>query len=438
VDRLLVVEDSPFFRNIIVAGFAEEQGITVDAVGSRAEALDALDAATTPYALGLIDLRLPDALDGEVVTDVLERGIPTVVFTSRYDEDLRERLLGAGVLDVVLKDSPASLRYLLGVTRRVLRNRHIRVVVADDSSTARRVCTDLLRRYQLDVLEARDGEEALALVLADPTIRLVVTDHEMPRMDGFELVTAIRRNHDRDAIAVIGVSGRGGALLSARFLKHGASDFLAKPYLPEELYTRVALHLDRLEDVAALRQAASHDPLTGLRNRRSLLEVAVAELRGARRAGRSVAVAMLDIDHFKAVNDTAGHDAGDDVLVAVAGVIEERALAHGGTSGRMGGEEFAVVLDVERDGDVTPVLEELRAAVEALRVDTRSGPLEVTLSIGVAVDHDGEADLHQLLVAADDLLYAAKGAGRNRVVTSAAKGSDAAPAAVTAIVGSGV
>lgn len=414
-DRVLLVEDSAFFTRLIVGQLSGRLGIEVVAVATKGDALRALDAGS--FILALVDLNLPDSRGGEVVPLTLARGIPTAVFTASFDEGLREQLLADGVLDVVLKDNQASLRYLIELTRRVVRNRSTRALVVDDSTVARRLCVELLERYQLQVTEAADGHQALAALDADPSIRLVITDHEMPVMNGFELVTAIRRMHDRDHLAVIGVSGSGGAPLSARFLKHGANDFIAKPYLPEELYTRVALNLDRIESHEALQRAATRDFLTGVLNRRSFFERGDRMLRGLRRRRGDALVAMLDVDHFKSVNDTYGHDTGDEVLVAVAGLLDECVRAGDGVVARVGGEEFAIVLPVGGSTDATALLDDLRERVAGLLLQTAVGPLHVTASIGaIRVAHTDGEGLGEALRRADANLYAAKSGGRDCVV----------------------
>ena len=266
------------------------------------------------------------------------------------------------------------------------------------------------------MIEAKNGVEALEKLSENPGIRIVITDHEMPEMDGFDLVTAIRREYDRDRLMVIGVSGSGGAPLSAKFLKHGANDFITKPYLPEELYTRVALNLDILENVSALTNAATRDFLTGLLNRRSFFDVGARIARSTQRGGLAAAVAILDIDHFKAVNDTYGHETGDDVLKVVAELIERHTKRGGDVAARFGGEEFVVMLEVKDPDKVIDYFNELRETLAAQEIDTPDGMVSVTASIGVVIQK--EINLEAALKIADDNLYAAKNAGRNQVVVT--------------------
>ena len=133
-------------ERLLVVAFETEPGIEIVAVETMADAEAAMDADGTPFFLALVDLNLPDAPDGEVVSKTLACGIPSVVFTGTFDELVRTRFLDMGVLDFVLKDNPSSLRYLISLTRRILRNRTVTALVVDDSVVARRVCSDLLKR----------------------------------------------------------------------------------------------------------------------------------------------------------------------------------------------------------------------------------------------------------------------------------------------------
>ena len=349
MQKLLVVEDSTVFRAIVEQQIGQQLGIEVVLAATMAEGLAAVEGRTDEFFLALLDLTLPDAPDGEIVDAMLERGLPVVVFTSRYDEDLRESLLAKNVIDYVPKDSPASLKYLVSMVRRLQRNRETTALVVDDSVTARQLARHWLELHRFDVREADSGQAALAALRAEPDIRLVITDYNMPGMDGFELIQQLRRRFDRDELAIIGVSAGGDAPLSAKFIKYGANDFLNKPYLREEFFCRISQNMEMLDNIRALRDAAAKDYLTGLPNRRQFFEVAGALHAAARRDGARAFAAMIDVDHFKQVNDTHGHDAGDAVLREIGRLLPALLMRESDIVARLGGEEFAVFAY-----DVTP------------------------------------------------------------------------------------
>ena len=192
-------------------------------------------------------------------------------------------------------------------------------------------------------------EEELAALEADSTIRLAVVDQEMPGMQGIELARRMRSVRSRDRLAVIGVSGTEDPGLVAHFLKNGANDFLRKPFSREEFFCRVSQNVDQLELIGTLQDLATRDFLTGLPNRRFFLEQSQRQLPQLQLHGQCVAVAMIDIDHFKHINDTQGHRRGDAVLVEFATFLRSP-LGKDETVVRLGGDEFMVVLVAPADG----------------------------------------------------------------------------------------
>lgn len=426
MQKLLVVEDSAVFRAIVEQQIGQELGIELVLAETMAQGLAAVEGRADEFFLALLDLTLPDAPNGEIVDAMLDRGVPVVVFTSRYDEGLRETLLAKNVIDYVPKDSPASLKYLVSMVRRIQRNRETMALVVDDSSTARQLARHWLELYRFDVREADSGQAALDALEVEPGIRLVITDYNMPGMDGFELIKRLRKRFDRDELAIIGVSAGGSAPLSAKFIKYGANDFLNKPFLREEFFCRISQNMEMLDNIRALREAAGKDFLTELPNRRSFFEIAGALHAAARRDGARTFAAMIDVDHFKLVNDTHGHDAGDAVLREIGRLLPTLLVRQSDVVARLGGEEFAVFAYDVAPETALAFFESIRRAVADAVIATPAGALNVTVSIGVSC-RIGDS-LQHMLNAADACLYEAKAGGRNRVV------SDAEPADLLAVI----
>ena len=414
--RVLLVEDGRFFARLLSGRIRKELGLPVVLAASRAELLALLDAEhrRDPFTLALLDLRLPDAPSGEVVDDALQRSIPSVVFSGEFSEEIRDFVWSKGVIDYVIKEGPHNVDYVVALVRRIHRNRDVKVLVAEDSSVYRRHVVRLLTAYQLQVLEAADGNEALAVLEAHPDVRLALLDYNMPGLNGFQLANRIPQRWPKGELALVGMSASGDSNMSARFIKNGASDFISKPFTAEELYCRVTQGLELLEHIAALRSASRRDFLTELPNRRHFFEVGRPRFARAREQGVPVSVAMLDLDHFKKVNDTYGHDAGDDVLREVSRVLAG-ALGEGDLLARFGGEEFCVLLVGSTPEQASRLLEGLRARVEALRFEAGGRSFGATASGGLCCS--GVAELDAMITQADALLYEAKRSGRNRVVS---------------------
>jgi diguanylate cyclase (GGDEF)-like protein len=298
------------------------------------------------------------------------------------------------------------------------------VVVAEDSRAVRRLISDALAPYGLTVLTAADGRAALeCCATSNPDV--VLLDVEMPELDGFATLAALHAMPGLDRVPVLFLTGRTDVDDVVRALDRGAHDYVRKPFDAAELLARVsaALRLKRLEDELRLATAradalARTDSLTGLANRRELDRVlSTLTARDAPHAAGGLpgcAAILVDVDHFKAINDAHGHLAGDAVLREIGRRLRARLAGEGEAIGRWGGEEFLVVLP---QADMTAALrsaERLRSAIASAPVHAPgAGPLHVTVSCGVALSGGGSTDA--LLREADAALYAAKDAGRNTV-----------------------
>ena len=413
-ERVLIVEDSAFYAAVLDKVVRERLGLETRMCASLAEAAAIVAAEGDSIFLALLDLTLPDSMDGEIIDHMNARGIPSVVFTAQYSDEIRRRLMARDVVDYVIKNSPASLEFLIGLVKRLHRNRAHRALVVEDSQTWREMVARLLRKYRFEVTTARDGREALAVMdEGQQPLSLVVTDHEMPRMDGLTLIREIRRRYPPEVLPIIGLSSAENRTLSIQFIKNGANDFLGKPFEPEEFFCRVSQNMDMLDSLVALREAATLDYLTRLPNRRHFFATADTCMSQSRALGTSMALAVMDIDYFKTINDTHGHDAGDTVLRQFSQVLRDNTRGDDVVA-RHGGEEFVVLapgLDRTRAAEV---FERLGAAIAATSFTLDDGQvLTVTASIGVCVAPD--VPLETMIGRADAAVYAAKEGGRNRV-----------------------
>jgi diguanylate cyclase (GGDEF)-like protein len=293
-----------------------------------------------------------------------------------------------------------------------------RILLADDSSTVRTIARMELESAGYDVLEAPDGEQALAMAIAQQPDTILL-DIEMPVMDGYETVTALKADAGTADIPVVFLTGRTDAADVVRALKLGGHDYVRKPPEAAELLARVraALRVKTLQDQLRARadeldRMTRTDHLTGLFNRRHMEENLRAMTAGATRHGFPIVVLIVDVDHFKNVNDTLGHQAGDEVLVELATRLRS-VMRIEDVLGRWGGEEFLLLLPHTTATQAAFLAERLRSVVAASPVVTSAGPLSVSISIGgAAAEEQGH---HDLLLTADRQLYDAKDAGRNRV-----------------------
>ncbi|OOE35108.1 hypothetical protein BZG04_10215 [Salinivibrio kushneri] len=369
-----------------------------------AETRDVL-AHNTPFLCAILDYNLPDAHHGEVIDLCLSAGLKVVVLTASQSEKTRDEILSKPVIDYIPKDSSHCIDAVCRLIKRLADNQGHRVLVVDDSASIRQRISALLARQYLTVLEAENGEQALDLVEKTPDISLVITDYDMPKMNGLQLVSALRKRDTECSQAIIGLSGHHDSALTARFLKAGANDYLPKPFNQEEFFCRVHSCLNAIDIEWRLFLLANTDFLTQLCNRRYFFERGDQLATEARKH-----LAIIDIDYFKRINDEFGHHIGDDVLVEIAQMLADAFPED--TVARLGGEEFCVL----SLGDLAVFQQSLdtyRQSVADRPIQVLDQTLKVTVSIGV---DSRAASLSRLLHMADKALYQAKASGRNQMV----------------------
>jgi diguanylate cyclase (GGDEF)-like protein len=292
----------------------------------------------------------------------------------------------------------------------------MRVVLVEPRRNAADFVGQMLAARQHQVRTFADGQEALACIKSDPDVSAVITATEPHSMSGLELCWETRLvSGSQRPIYVILMSGTASDDRLAVALDHGADDILNDPPAADELYARLRAAERFGQMQRELIRLAVTDALTGMNNRRGFFEQAKPPCFRAG-LGTPLCAIMSDIDHFKAVNDGHGHDVGDKAIVAVATELMNGPWH----AGRLGGEEFALLLEGRRMAEAAEMAEQLRSRIVALRIPLDTEPLSLTCSFGVSEWQAGDG-IDQLLKRADMALYEAKLAGRNRVI----KASDA-------------
>ena len=300
------------------------------------------------------------------------------------------------------------------------------ILLAEDDRTSRTLLSAILRKWGYHPIVADNGAQAWEIMQRDDAPGLLLLDWTMPDLDGLEVIQRVRKLETSDSPYIILLSSRGEKASVVQGLNAGANDYIVKPHDPAELRARLQVGQRMLElqaELHAERDArvheAMHDALTGARNRRALLDALPRELGRAQREHSSVYIGICDIDHFKQVNDTYGHQVGDEVLCALVRLLESN-LREYDHLGRWGGEEFLLITPNRLESDAGSLYERLRATSAATPLLTRARQLSITVSIGVAA-WNGQESCDSLLAAADAALYAAKHRGRNCICLAEAR-----------------
>jgi two-component system cell cycle response regulator len=296
----------------------------------------------------------------------------------------------------------------------------VKVLIADDEAVSRRLLESSLTRWGYQAIVASDGREAERLLSDADAPKLAILDWMMPGVDGLELCRRIRQRRSEPYTYLLLLTGKRQRRDVIEGLDAGADDYVTKPFDPQELRVRLrtgkrilCLQEQLISAREALREMATRDSLTGLWNRASILDILANDLARMRRQEGSLAVVMVDLDHFKASADSHGHQVGDAVLREAAQAMRCSTRPYDSV-GRHGGEEFLIVLPGCDATNAVSHAERLRAAVGRVCVETYRGPVRITASMGVALA-EGHVDVASLVRMADGALYQAKHRGRDRV-----------------------
>ena len=232
--------------------------IDIEICGNFEELQLAYDKSPEPIKLAISNINLPGAENGEALEYLIDLSIPTIVFTGTFQEGVRDALLAKDIVDYILKDNIFAVELLAESVCRFLTNHRHHVLIVDDSATARALLSSRLKRYNFRVSVAENGAKALEILKAHADIGLMITDYNMPDIDGFELTRRIRSSIGSHQLRIIGVSSSTNRLLSARFLKAGGNDFILRPFIDEEFYCRVNQNLDTLLQIQSMRQQRAY------------------------------------------------------------------------------------------------------------------------------------------------------------------------------------
>jgi len=300
----------------------------------------------------------------------------------------------------------------------------MKLLVADDSNISRSMLSAITKSWGYEVILAEDGGQAWQIMQEDDAPKLLLLDWEMPVMNGIEVCERVIAKDPENPPYIVLLTSRSASDDIVEGLSKGANDYLSKPFDTAELQVRLQVGKRMVEmqgklndTLNELKELASHDSLTGLLNRRAIMEGLPKEIQRMKRQENVLCIGMCDIDHFKQVNDTYGHLVGDEVLKEVTKRMAET-LRDYDLLGRYGGEEFLVITPVDSNNNGLMVYQRLCDVVSSREIIVNNLSIPVTISCGVAT-YSADCDLQtitELIARADEALYQAKNNGRNQVI----------------------
>ena len=420
IKHILIIEDSISLGNHLKEMIDEYFSFRCDIATTEAQATKMIRCKR--YDLIIADVYLPDS-SGNYLGELVRNDLRLIIMTASESDELRSGVLTMPILDYVVKnDAKTLVDYLINTIQRLNSNRNTVIGICDDSKTSRHVMAELAKSQNLSYVEFVNGQEVYDfLVKENCHIDVLVCDYEMPKMNGLDLIRHLRHEFLLSELPIVALSASDKPHLIVQFLKAGANDYIKKPFGNEEFCTRLNLTLDQLyinrRNKAlriALEKAATHDFLTQLYNRNFFFTQIHHITADAIRQKKSYGILMIDIDHFKQVNDTHGHHAGDTAISHLANILKSTARTSDYCI-RWGGEEFLILIPHTTASELSKFAERLRSAVEKSEVCVIDEMVcfHITISIGGVVGLTEIAN--DMIVEADALLYQAKKSGRNCV-----------------------
>ncbi|BBP42859.1 diguanylate cyclase [Thiosulfativibrio zosterae] len=404
---ILIIEDQLSIAMLLNAKLVEVCDYPILLLKSLAEVEEVLASEFVPI-IALCDLTLPDAPHGETVKVLRKHKVTTIVLTGRYDNATRERMLNEMVADYVIKNGPAAIQYVVSTVLKLIQNSQRTVWILSPliHNTQKLIGMLRVQRYKIKVFETYALVKEMLLTEL-PDLLVLESIEQLKEMPPLNFVEQVRGQYSANELPILACEPSENIFFAIHLMKYGVNDFFNANFTAEELYVRVHQNILQSESYRKIQAISQTDSLTGLHNRRYFFDQGGVQLNSYLQMGASKFLLMCDIDHFKKVNDTYGHQVGDNAIVFVAQLIKE--VFNDCLVARFGGEEYCVFGGLTQE-DVQLRAETLREKVEQESKSHTS--VAFTLSLGVAFEFE---TLDAGVGFADHALYASKSNGRNLV-----------------------
>jgi len=411
--KVLLVDDSKTLISGLISVLKKNESLDIYTAHSKKECAQILLQEKGKFDIAILDLGLPDAPKGEVVSFIEKFNIPSIILTASEINKANPLYQKDFIIDYVIKNGSYALDYTAYVVNRFIENSKINVLIVDDSKTFSNKIQDLCKKYNINTIICSSGKDAMNLLAKKHNIKLILVDYNMPQMNGVEFTAKVRQKFNKDQISIIALSSTQDKEVVAKFLKYGANDFIYKDFSNEEFYARVNSNLDIIKMFETSRDRAEKDYLTGMYNRRFLFENGLKLYNNALDIKSNLTCGIIDIDKFKNINDTYGHDVGDIAIKHIPSILQQH-LGEDNLLCRMGGEEFCIITKHLGEEEILDVYEKIRVSFEESILLVNDLKLKFTVSIGLTSSFENSFD--DMLKKADTALYEAKETGRNKIV----------------------
>ena len=411
-DRILVVENDKVLAEKISDKLQTELEVKVDIAYKFSEAKLFLKAYD--YFVTLLDVNIPDAPNGESVDYALSKGNKVIALSGKIDKEFRKKIVQKSVIDYISKDGEQNLHYIVNKISRLQKNRNNTILVVDDSMVYRKQLQNMLENLFYKVVTVAHGEEALGILSVKPEIKLVVTDYNMPVMDGLELTTEIRKRYTKNDMAIIALSSNENEDINALFLKEGANDYIRKPFSKEEFSCRIDNTIEAIENIQIVLNHANRDFLTGLYNRRFFNSYILEYEKEALEDSEIFSIAMVGIDNLDDIKSKYGSEVAKEVTIHISNILTSTTNYKDLVSIFLE-DEFCIILKNTNEETSIIVAKRLQNEVQkAVFMTDKKEIIDITVSVAVMTHHEDK--IQDSVDQTDMMLFKAKENGVNQLI----------------------
>ncbi len=413
--RVLVAEQEQAVRDMLVQQVFESLGVHADAVNTSSAVRKLLSAQNSDYVLAIVDTRLPDAPEGEVLETLKEYQIPTIAISSSVTEPVAEKLLDRHIIDCVLRRSDEDLDIIADIVKRTLLNSERKIIFYGHNDFNRKSIREMLDIHRYTVIDVRSEAEVRRQLENHRDVTLVLIDDSATQDDELGLINSLRQQYRREDLGVIAVCEEADSSRNARMLKAGANDVLNRPVQTSEFYYRIRQCVESVERVREIKFSNIRDTLTGVYNRDYLFEVGEKMYASAQRGDTSLTMAMLQIDNFDQLTIEHGIEVSNQILKTIAPLLQSE-LRKNDVVARYNAGTFVALASNVGDHNAIMVLERIRQLIAKTPIHCGAAVLNITGSIG-ATTYPDETFVAMIGNAQKSLAQAIEG-GQNSVVVN--------------------
>lgn len=430
MEKILIIETNKSISRIIKEKISQTFDFKVDVVSSKEEAkfliesnekrsLLNLDNEKKDYFLSIVSYKILNEPDGLSLNYVLSENIPSIVLVDNISNKTIKTINNMDIIDYTIKDKLDDILYIIYTIERIHKNRHYKALICGDSLIYRTRLRKLLNAQLIKTFETDNPNNVLDIINLNKDIKILFVDNELYGINGIQLIEQVRFNKTKEDLIIVSVNSS-EKNLSSQFLKFGANDYMNNNFTKEEFNSRINNLIENFENIEKMKNFAYKDFLTGLYNRRYFFEEVEKFLDNSKNFRNDFSITMIDIDNFKKVNDTFGHDMGDEVIKSVSKILKDN-TKNSDILSRFGGEEFCLLLKNINEENNLSLLEKIRKQIEENLIYT-SNNLEIkyTVSIGTVSVKDNKSfsSINELIKESDENLYHSKTNGKNQITNS--------------------